>query len=210
MFKSSVKYNDKESQKIIVTNILKMLIHRKLLNESDLEKLVKSSFDSIIHNLTFKIKDKNNKTWKCMFVYENLESLNKNELVNNFVVDEQETNRIIILKYPNKKIITKIQQNKNIEIWANYEFMSHYPDNIHFVPHFLLSNDEKEKVVKDYGVAEMPSINVYDKASRFVGAKIGDVIKVLRYNPTTFYSVNYRKVHEGNDDLITMLTLKIK
>lgn len=210
MFKTSVRNTEKENQKIIVTNVLKMLSHRGLLNDSDLEKLIKSSYDSVIHNLTFKIKDNKNNTWKCMLVYENLESLNKNELVNTFVTDDQENNRIIILKHPNKKIITKILQNKNIEVWADYELMIHFPDNIYFIPHYLLNDKDKEKVLSDYSINEMPLINVNDRASRYIGAKKNDVIKVIRNNPTTFYNVVYRKVIENDDDLFSMMTLKVK
>ncbi len=62
--------------------------------------------------------------------------------------------------------------------------------------HILLTPEEGEEVLKRYGIEapQLPKIHVDDPAAKEIGAKVGDIIKVLRKSPTANQSVFYRLV----------------
>jgi DNA-directed RNA polymerase subunit H len=62
--------------------------------------------------------------------------------------------------------------------------------------HTLLSPEESEVVLRTYGIesSQLPKIHVTDPAAKEIGAKVGDVIKIIRRSPTAKQSVFYRLV----------------
>jgi DNA-directed RNA polymerase subunit H len=62
--------------------------------------------------------------------------------------------------------------------------------------HTLLSPEESEVVLRTYGIEspQLPKIHVTDPAAKEIGAKVGDVIKIIRRSPTAKQSVFYRLV----------------
>jgi len=66
-----------------------------------------------------------------------------------------------------------------------------------FVPkHILLSEEEKEEVLKCYGVTlrQLPRILETDPAIKEMKPKPGDVVKIIRRSETSGESVYYRVV----------------
>lgn len=65
--------------------------------------------------------------------------------------------------------------------------------------HILLSKEEAERVLKELGVKPnlLPLIRASDPAARAIGAKPGDLIKIIRRSPTAGRSVVYRYVIPG-------------
>jgi DNA-directed RNA polymerase subunit H len=62
--------------------------------------------------------------------------------------------------------------------------------------HTLLSSKEGEEVLKKYGVeaSQLPKIHVDDPAAKEIGARVGDIIKIVRRSPTAKQSIYYRLV----------------
>jgi DNA-directed RNA polymerase subunit H len=62
--------------------------------------------------------------------------------------------------------------------------------------HVLLSPEEAEEVLKVYKAEapQLPKISVNDPAAKEIGAKVGDIIKVIRKSHTARQSVFYRLV----------------
>lgn len=65
--------------------------------------------------------------------------------------------------------------------------------------HELLTEEEKEELLKRYGVTitQLPRILISDPAIRGLNAKVGDIIKITRYSPTAGKSIYYRVVRKG-------------
>lgn len=65
--------------------------------------------------------------------------------------------------------------------------------------HFVLSEKEKEELLKRYGITlkELPRILSSDPMVKKLGAKPGDVIKIERKSPTAGKTVYYRVVVRG-------------
>ena len=66
--------------------------------------------------------------------------------------------------------------------------------------HVVLSEEEKEKVMKKYGINKLnqfPKILKSDPVVRTLKAKPGDLIKIIRKSSTAKESIYYRVVIEG-------------
>lgn len=64
--------------------------------------------------------------------------------------------------------------------------------------HVLLSKKEAEEVLRKYHVKpyQFPFIKVSDPACEAIGAKPGDVVKIIRRSPTAGEAIAYRYVIE--------------
>jgi DNA-directed RNA polymerase subunit H len=62
--------------------------------------------------------------------------------------------------------------------------------------HTLLSPEEVETVLKQYEVeaSQLPKIHVSDPVAKEIGAKVGDIVRIIRRSPTAKSSVFYRLV----------------
>jgi DNA-directed RNA polymerase subunit H len=62
--------------------------------------------------------------------------------------------------------------------------------------HILLTPEEADGVLKAFGITapKLPKIHVADPAAKEIGAKVGDIIKVVRKSTTARQSIFYRLV----------------
>ena len=62
--------------------------------------------------------------------------------------------------------------------------------------HILLTPEEAEAVLKAFGITapQLPKIHLADPAAKEIGAKVGDVIKIIRKSTTARQSTFYRLV----------------
>jgi DNA-directed RNA polymerase subunit H len=73
--------------------------------------------------------------------------------------------------------------------------------NHELVPlHIILSEKEKEELLNKYKIAlnELPKILDTDPVSIFIGAKPGQIVKIIRESHTAKKAVSYRLVVESN------------
>ncbi|MEM2110670.1 MAG: DNA-directed RNA polymerase subunit H [Candidatus Bathyarchaeia archaeon] len=65
--------------------------------------------------------------------------------------------------------------------------------------HEILTPEEKAKVLEQYRVEvyQLPRIRTTDPVVRVIGAKPGDLIKIIRKSPTAGEHISYRYVVEG-------------
>lgn len=79
--------------------------------------------------------------------------------------------------------------------FPSFNIFKHY-----LVPkHEILSPEERQAVLEKYRIEpyKLPRIKASDPAARLIGAKPGDIIKIIRRSPTAGESVYYRYVVEG-------------
>ncbi|ADB58036.1 DNA-directed RNA polymerase subunit H [Archaeoglobus profundus] len=69
-------------------------------------------------------------------------------------------------------------------------------DHILVPKHELLSEEEKEEVLKLLGIKpeQLPKIRVDDPIAKEIGAKVGDIVRIIRESPTAGVSITYRYV----------------
>jgi len=62
--------------------------------------------------------------------------------------------------------------------------------------HILLTPEEGSEVLKEFGIdaPQLPKIHATDPAAKEIGAKVGDIIKIIRRSTTAKHSIFYRLV----------------
>jgi len=90
-------------------------------------------------------------------------------------------------------------KKENIELipqdFPSFNIFKHY-----LVPkHEILSPEERQALLEKYRIEpyKLPRIKASDPAVRLIGAKPGDIVKIVRRSPTAGESVYYRYVAEG-------------
>lgn len=90
-------------------------------------------------------------------------------------------------------------RKENIELipqdFPSFNIFKHY-----LVPkHEILSPEERQALLEKYRIEpyKLPRIKASDPAIRLIGAKPGDIVRIIRQSPTAGESVYYRYVVEG-------------
>lgn len=87
----------------------------------------------------------------------------------------------------------------NIELipqdFPSFNIFKHY-----LVPkHEILTPEERQALLEKYRIQpwQLPRIKASDPAARLIGAKPGDIIRIIRRSPTAGTAIYYRYVVEG-------------
>ncbi len=66
--------------------------------------------------------------------------------------------------------------------------------------HVILSEKEKQQILSDYDIipSQLPKMLTNDPVSLSIGAKAGDIVKIIRESHTAKKSTAYRLVVEDN------------
>jgi len=65
--------------------------------------------------------------------------------------------------------------------------------------HEIMSKEEVEELLRKYKITvyHLPMIKSSDPAAKAIGAKPGDVLRIIRKSPTAGKAISYRYVVEG-------------
>jgi len=87
--------------------------------------------------------------------------------------------------------MTKVTKKQQFDI-LNHELVPH---------HEVINDDEKQKILKKYKITpdQLPKIMDNDPVSLSIGAKPGQILKIIRKSHTAKEAVAYRLVVESND-----------
>lgn len=198
---NNVTYTEKESNQIILSNFLKMLKRRNLI--SDVDQVFDSLSNSIVSNKSIKIKVDNNSHVLLYIVHGKVTSITQNSPIDEFLSNETNLMRFVIIKEPSKKTFKQISENyPNSEPFFLHEFMEDIPTKDIIPIHTPLNLEEKEELLKVIQLRNLKRIFSTDMMSRYYNAKLGDVFRIERLNPTSGMGVDYRVVVQGKIDLL--------
>ena len=115
-------------------------------------------------------------------------------------MNETEVERGIIVTSGRYSSSAKVNaKKKGIEliprIFPSFNIFDH-----EFVPkHEIITEEEREKLLAEYKVHpyQLPEIKASDPAITAIGAKSGDIVRIVRKSPTAGKYVAYRYVVEG-------------
>lgn len=195
---SNIYYNDEHKIKIIITNLLKMLMERKLLNNLDsLNKIISEFKVSNTYNLKLHNTDRhNNNTYQIVFLNETITSTAKNSSIINYLKNNAYT--IFIVENISLKHIQTLKSSyNNVEIFTMLEFTINLIDSVYIPKHILLTSDEKKQFLEDYSnikESQLAKIFLIDPMSKYYGAQVGDIFRIIRPSEITGESVYYRLV----------------
>lgn len=197
----NIELNSKEINNIVCLNILKMLNRRNLIDDVD---LVYNQISSDINNkaiIEFKLN--NNKLCSIYSINIKLNSITLGTPIDEYLSNNVTIHKIVILKDAAKKVLKQIRNDyMNTEFFFEYEMLEDIPLKI-FIPHHqLLNNEEKIELLSKFAENELSIIFDIDMMSRYYGAKVNDIFKIIRPSIVSGNSISYRKVTHGSLDLL--------
>jgi len=124
----------------VLTNIIKMLTERGLLNKSDLNKNIKDITSKHPDDLVYKIKNKDNKLTTALLYPYKVTSVTKTSAVNDFLNAYKNEHKIIIVKDINKK--------------SRQHIINNYSNSEIFLEEILMINLIDHELVPDHKVGQ--------------------------------------------------------
>jgi DNA-directed RNA polymerase subunit H (RpoH/RPB5) len=196
----NVEYNAKELNQIIIENVLKMLNRRHLIDSWEDEY---NNLKDIDTKTIFKVELKDKTYCSIYLVNAKLMSIVQGTPLDDYLSNNIEVHKIIVMKDVAKKVVKQIvTEYKNAEFFFESEMLEDIPSKSFIPEHQLLSDEEKEELFSKFNKLELSCILVTDMMSRYYGANIGDVFRIIRPSFTAGKSIFYRRVVNGSWDIL--------
>lgn len=183
-----LKMNQKEQTEIVLENFSKMLMRRgKIDNYLGLFNKLKS----IENKNIFTVKEKN-LDLLLIIEFQKLNGIKKGSDIEDNLLKFKGDKFLIALDVSNKTF----SQSKsfNTELFRISELLSDIPSNPLIPEHQIVSEDQKTEIYKVFKEKNFAKILSNDMMVRYLGAKKGDLIKIIRPELNTGESIYYRKV----------------
>jgi len=206
-----IEKNSESQKNTILTNLIKMLTERKLLNlskqEQHIKKVTSSQPDDQIYKIPLdygeKYYGKDINFMAVRLINQRITSLSKSSGVSDFLNVYKSQPKIIVVAGINPKIQYMVRVDTatypNTEIFLERELLINIIDHVS-QPKFALLNDEETKDVLDSYHAkrrEMPKMLLNDPISQYYNAKQGQLFRIVRPSETAGEAVTYRLVIKG-------------
>nr|QBK89174.1 MAG: DNA-directed RNA polymerase subunit 5 [Mimivirus LCMiAC02] len=192
-----IKKSKEDIRKIVLTNVIKMLTERKLLDENKISDNIKNIVQSHPDNMIYELTLKNKNQISILLYLQTVTSIKKIPAINNFLNDNKNAHKIIIVKNINKKAIDYINNNNiNIEIFKEGELMRNLVENILVSKYTILSKTDAQKLLEEYKckAQQLPFMFSIDPVAKYYNMKIGDISRTIRPSATSGKAVSYRLV----------------
>lgn len=190
---------EKEQQLNAIKTIISMFVARNIINDTDRGNV----FNEIIKNADVEKNvlidetyiQHNNKKYVLKFYNATLTSL-KNKDMETFISDNINNHKILIVNSITSRAIQQLMTIKNLEYFTMSEIVRDISKHVLVPKHILLSNDEAKQLMDEYKIKQkdMGQICYDDPMARFLNAKLGNIIQIIRYSIYSGYSTYYRLV----------------
>lgn len=197
-----IEKTEEDIRKSILTNIVKMITERNLLNKSNLDdninKLVNTKSDDMVYNINLDDKEKTKLIIKLL--PQKVTSVSKTSNIVDFLNTHKKYHNIIIVKELSKKADQVIKSNyPNTEVFLEENLLINIVDHDLVPKHEILTKEEAETFYEKYNCKKrnMPKILTSDPVARYYNMKIGDICRIIRPSETSGYTVTYRLVIKG-------------
>jgi DNA-directed RNA polymerase I, II, and III subunit RPABC1 len=197
----NVEYSNAEIVRIAMENVLKMLERRNMIKSW---KTVYSKLpDDFTSKSSFELEMDNKSKVGIYMVNAKLSSIVMKTPLDDYLSNNIEVHKIIICKDVAKKVVKQIiTEYSNAEFFFESEFMEDIPSKVFIPKHELLNGEEKTELLSKFSETELSKILVTDMMSRYYGAKIGDIFRIIRPSFTAGMNIFYRRVVNGTLDVL--------
>lgn len=196
----NVEYNTKEINRIIMENVLKMLERRKIIKSwsDEFNKLVDINTNNI-----FEIELKNKTKYSINLINAKLNSIVQGTPLDEYLSNNINVHKIIIIKDAAKKVVKQVVTDyKNAEFFFENEMLEDIPAKVFIPEHQILLEEEKKELLSKFSEIELARILSTDMMSRYYGAKVGDIFRIIRPSFTAGKNIFYRRVVNGSWDIL--------
>lgn len=189
--------NKLNQKKIIIKNLLKMFISRKLLENEKMDEiynnLIKNYLEQSFIDIDLVTVEGKQVKILVTFIESRITSFKKIEDIEKKIKNGKKN--IFIVNQIQNKIWQELVKN-DIEVFFYHDFMINLIDHDFVPPHYLLTNDEKEKFlsVHNNNSNKLPKLLLYDPVVRYYKGNVGDIFKIVRPSITSGNNIYYRVV----------------
>ena len=195
-----ITYSQNEITNIVIRNLLRMLFDRKLINDIEKERI---KLGNLENKITFEITLNNDSVYSIYIINSELSSVVKNSSLDNYLSNNVNIHKIIIVKVITKKACNQLNtEYRNTEFIFEHELMEHIPSKVFIPQHQLLSPEEKNELLEKFNENNLSEIFTTDVMSRYYGAKSGDIFRIIRPSITAGNNIFYRRVSKGSLDIL--------
>lgn len=190
---------------IVLTNIIKMLTERGLLNKQNLDKNVKKLLNMQSDDFTFIIdlenfQNESEKQYLIKIFFQKISSISKQSNIIDFLNKNKDLHKIIIVKNINTKAGQYIVTNyKNSELFLEHELMINITD-YDFVPKYQITDENNEEFQTNFCTIykckkrNIPKLFITDPIARYYNLKREQVVRIIRPSDISGKSPSYRIV----------------
>jgi len=184
-----IEKNVEEIRNEIITNVLKMLKERKLID--DIEDIKKKLPEGSIISIPTKTGMYYIKMYRSPVI-----SLGKVPEITDFLNSTTE-HKILIVQSMNTRTEQKvILEYPGTEVFLEKNLMMNLSEHVLIPKHELLSDEEAEKVINEYDLKkkEFPKILWNDPMARYYNMQVGQICRIIRPSETAGLGFTYRLV----------------
>lgn len=199
-----IEKNNEDIRQSVLTNTIKMLTERTILNadkvESNIKKIISMTPDDNIYILDKdKYKEKEKTQIAIKIFNTKITSISKQSAINDFLNKHQQYHKIIIVKSINTKTSQYLTTNfPDTELFLEHNLMINLIDNV-LVPRYEVldkETDDYKTFCEMYQCKKrnIPKLLSNDPMAKYYNLKKGDIVRVIRPSETSGYSPSYRIV----------------
>ena len=197
----NVEYKPSELNEILIGNVLKMLERRKIISSwsDEYKKLSSDISTKSIFEITLPDKSK----YGIYLINAKITSIVQGTPLDDYLSNNIDIHKIIIAKDVSKKVVKQIVgEYKNTEFFFESEMLEDIPSKVFIPEHYLLTLEEKTELLEKFDESDLARIFISDTMSRYYGAKVGDIFRIIRPSFTAGKNVFYRKVVNSSWDIL--------
>lgn len=202
-----IEINSEKKRKDILTNIVRMLTNRKLLDEKHLNKNIEHitsiQSDEMLYSITldnptlYYNDQDTSKTFYIKILNQKITGVSKNSIIGDFLYNYKSNPKLIVVNSISNKAREQIVGEYLFsEIFLEKELLMDIVQHISVPKHELLSDTDAKNVLIEYKAKKknIPKILITDPISRYYNAKNGQIFKITRPSETSCLAPYHRLV----------------
>lgn len=190
--KLSFLKTEEEKIQIIIKYVRKMLQRRKT---KDFEPLITDQEFKLDNNV-YKIIASDKQKYAVRIIFQKITNIGQKSLLNNFIEELHDYNKIIIASGFSPKIIENLKKLK-IQSFTENIFLSDFLKNKDQPIFELINKDEANTIMNNYHIdIKTASIMLSkDPVALYFKLKKGNLVRIIRTSPITGQNVSYRIIN---------------
>ena len=199
-----IEKGSEDIRKTILSNVIRMLTERKLLDKEKLEqnitKIIEKKSDENLYNIQIdNYKDASDKVFLVKIFDQRIISISKQSPINEFLIKHKNTPKLLIVKDINTKSAQFITSAyPKTELFLEHELLINLIDSDIVDKYDPLdrNSDQYKNFHEDYQSKKRkdPYIYVTDPMAKYYNLKKGDIVRLIRASETSGESAFYRLV----------------
>ena len=206
-----IEINNEKKRQIVLTNIVKMLSSRNVLNQANLydniKKILSIQSDDLIYEIVldnptiYYSESTETKKLYIKILNQKITGIPKTSNIGDFLHSHKNHPKIIVVaSISNKAREQIINEFKYSEVFMEKDLMIDKISHVSVPKHELLTDADAKLVLEEYSAKkrEIPKMYVSDPIARYYNAKIGNMFRIIRPSEISGLVTTYRFIIKGS------------